>query len=583
MLENFIKKNVINKVSLNFLVIIILTFVSFYWSFWVLHQDFLLVPVLTVILIRSIASLLIFRDYSASWSKASARAFLIKTLVNGVAFIIYMPIFYGQIRISLLVSELFIYLFGINFLMYSYQYISNFRPKTKKKKLLIFGAGQAGSQLATELDISQYQLKAFIDDDKQLQHRSINGTQILSREAFKNNFNHQHIDLLIIAIPSANTREIREVYQFCYEMVQEVKILPSLNKMLLDEPYGQQLKKVDIKDLLARHPTDLDQDFIHQFIDGKIVLITGGGGTIGGELAKQCLNFGAKQLILLDHSEFNLYQISQTLSSNIVTPILLSVLDKQSLQTVFTQYNIQIVIHAAAYKHVPMVEANIKQGIINNVLGTKNIIDVAIEATVEKMVLISTDKAVRPTNVMGATKRVCELYAQNISSAKTQIVAVRFGNVLGSSGSVIPLFDKQIKAGGPVTVTDPEITRYFMLLDEAAQLVLQATALGKGGEIFILDMGKPIKIASLAEQMIKLSGAQDIDIEFIGLRSGEKLYEELLINQSDKKTSYPSITVASHDNFDINLLNTYIDTLLTSEHKINALKNIVPEFDHRPL
>jgi UDP-N-acetyl-D-glucosamine 4,6-dehydratase len=311
-------------------------------------------------------------------------------------------------------------------------------------------------------------------------------------------------------------------------------------------------------------------------------LITGAGGSIGSEIVRQCAKFGAAKLILLDHSEYNLYQIEQEISGQKdIVCVMQSVVNKAQLKKTFAMYKPQIVIHAAAYKHVPMVEANIEEAILNNVIGTKNTIDVAIEHSVEKFVLISTDKAVRPTNVMGATKRICELYAQNSNGKGTDIVAVRFGNVLGSSGSVIPKFKSQIEQGHNITVTHPEITRYFMLIPEACELVLQAGAIGTGGEIFILDMGEPIKIVNLAKKMIELSGREDIEIEFTGLRPGEKLYEELLIDESNVNTDYPSITVAKPTFYDIERLNRDIEYLLESEEKVSALKKIVPEFNHQ--
>jgi FlaA1/EpsC-like NDP-sugar epimerase len=258
-----------------------------------------------------------------------------------------------------------------------------------------------------------------------------------------------------------------------------------------------------------------------------------------------------------------------------------SVINKENLRKTFEKYKPEIVIHAAAYKHVPLVEDNIQEGVVNNVIGTKNVIDISIEFKVEKFVLISTDKAVRPTNVMGTTKRICELYAQNSNGNGTDIVAVRFGNVLGSSGSVIPKFKKQIELGQNITVTHPDITRYFMLIPEACELVLQAGAIGTGGEIFILDMGEPIKIVDLANKMIELSGRENIEVEFTGLRPGEKLYEELLIDDTDCKTDYDSITVAKPTKYDIKQLNEDIERLLDSNDKITALKQIVPEFNHQ--
>ncbi|MEA1920795.1 MAG: nucleoside-diphosphate sugar epimerase/dehydratase, partial [Campylobacterota bacterium] len=303
--------------------------------------------------------------------------------------------------------------------------------------------------------------------------------------------------------------------------IKKSKILGDQHEKLLD---------LSIEDLLARYPKDLDSTKIASFIKEKCVLITGAGGSIGSEIALQCEYFGAKSLILLDHSEFNLYQIGEKLPHT--TLKLCSVLDNDALESLFKSNSVDIVIHAAAYKHVPLCELNQKNAIENNVLGTKNVIDYSIAHNISKVVIISTDKAVRPSNVMGTTKRIGELYAQNVDSQNTEIVAVRFGNVLGSSGSVIPKFKSQIENGGPITVTHPEITRYFMMIPEACQLVLQAASIAKGGELFILDMGESIKIVDLASQMIKLYGKEkEIEIVFSGLRPGEKLYEELLIDE----------------------------------------------------
>jgi len=571
----------IDKRILNFLVIVFLSIATFYWTFWIFHKEFALNVVITVIVIRLIASALIFKDYSLSWSKASTKTFLIKSAVYLVAFAVYMPIFYGEIYIHFFISELFFYLFIMNFFMYSYHYYWNTHKVAKTKEVVIYGAGRAGLKLEEEFASSEYKVKYFVDDDPLLHKRSIDAIRIISKESLKKRLKDRKLDLLVIAMPSAPASRIKEVYEKLHDYFHEIQVLPALDNILSDQPFSSQLKDVSVTDLLARHPQDLDKEKISSFIKNKTILITGAGGSIGSEIVRQCIKFNAKQLILLDHSEYNLYQIEQEIAHKAdVICVMQSVVDKERLQKTFDAYKPQIVIHAAAYKHVPMVEANIEEGILNNVIGTKNCIDVAIENHVEKFILISTDKAVRPTNVMGASKRICELYAQNANGNSTDIVAVRFGNVLGSSGSVIPKFKSQIEKGQNITVTHPDITRYFMLIPEACELVLQAGAIGKGGEIFILDMGKPIKIVDLAKKMIELSEREDIEIEFSGLRPGEKLYEELLIDGSDMHTQYDSITVAAPTHYDIKQLNEDINTLVHGEDKLSQLKSIVPEFNH---
>jgi len=571
----------IDKRALNYLVIIVLSLITFSWTFWIFHRPFLPNIVITVIAIRLIASTLIFKDYSLSWSKATQKTFLIKSAVYLVAFAVYMPIFYSKVHIHFFVSELFFYLFSINFLMYSYYFLINKSSVEKTKNVVIYGAGRAGLKLEEEFTGSEYRVKYFVDDDPILHKRSIDAIRIISKEDLKKKVGNQKLDLLVIAMPSANTTRIKEIYERLHDYFHEIQVLPALDNILRDQPFTNQLKDISVTDLLARHPQDLDKEMISSFIKNKTVLITGAGGSIGSELVRQCIKFNAKQLILLDHSEYNLYQIEQEVSHKAdILCIMQSVVNKEQLQKTFETYNPQIVIHAAAYKHVPMVEANIEEAIVNNVIGTKNCIDVAIKNHVEKFILISTDKAVRPTNVMGTTKRICELYAQNAEAKNTEIVAVRFGNVLGSSGSVIPKFKSQIEKGKNITVTHPDITRYFMLIPEACELVLQAGAIGKGGEIFILDMGEPIKIVDLAQKMIELSGRDDIEIEFSGLRPGEKLYEELLIDDSDMHTEYDSITVAAPTPYSIDKLNRDIEELLHTPEKLTKLKEIVPEFNH---
>lgn len=335
--------------------------------------------------------------------------------------------------------------------------------------------------------------------------------------------------------------------------------------------------------MLARKPKDLNDDIVKDFMFEKVVLVTGAGGTIGSEICKQCLKFGVKRLIMLDHSEFNLYKINEITKSNKKNVLkLLSVINLKDIEDeVFKEFDIDIVIHAAAYKHVPLCEFNIKSAVKNNILGTKNMIDLSNKYNVKRFVLISTDKAVRPTSIMGTTKRICELYALNQNS-KTEFVAVRFGNVLGSSGSVIPKFKEQIKNGENLTVTHPDIVRYFMLVSEACQLVLQAASIAKGGELFVLDMGKQVKIADLAKKMLELANRTDLKVVFTGLRPGEKLYEELLIDENDKQTKFESIFVTNSQKYDLNLLNLQINELLNLDEKDieSKLCEIVPEFSH---
>ena len=400
----------------------------------------------------------------------------------------------------------------------------------------------------------------------------INGVSVKSYDDIREF--HEGIETVIVS----NEYDVKELYDDIKALgIHDIKVFNPISDYEKDV-----LVDISVEDLLARHPKDLDKTTIQNFIKGKTVLVTGAGGSIGSEICRQCEKYGVKKLILLDHSEFNLYSIEQEIKGVPTVAVMENIRDFELIDKTFEKHAPDIVIHAAAYKHVPLVEANMTEAILNNVVGTKNVIDIAIKHGVEKFVMISTDKAVRPTNVMGTTKRICELYAQNSNGKGTDIVAVRFGNVLGSSGSVIPKFKAQIDRGENITVTHPEITRYFMLIPEACELVLQAGAIGSGGEIFILDMGEPIKIVDLAKRMIELSGRDDIEIEFTGLRPGEKLYEELLIDESDAQTQYESITVAQPTPYDIEKLNKDIDELVKTPNKLEKLKEIVPEFNHQP-
>ncbi len=572
----------LNKILLNFLVIIVLSTLTFVWTSFIFRSDVHWLLLGTIIVLRLLSSYMFFQDYSLSWSKATQKTFLIKSFVVVMPFFFYAPIFYGEVRLAFVLSEAMTYLVSVSFLMYAYHFYINRSTTFKTKSLVIYGAGKAGNKIEDEFRDSEYKVEYFIDDDKILQGRSIDGIKIISKEQIQKIIDKEDkYDLLTIAMPSVSRDRIKQIYENLSPYFNHIKILPSLEDILNFNNISKQLKDISVEDLLARNPKDLDKTAIENFIRNKKVLITGAGGSIGSEISRQCAIFGARELVLLDHSEFNLYQIAEELSSHKPHLVMQSVSNIELLDKTFETYKPDIVIHAAAYKHVPLVEENINEAIINNIIGTKNTIDCAIKYDVQKFVLISTDKAVRPTNVMGTTKRICELYAQNVNSQNTEIVSVRFGNVLGSSGSVIPKFKAQIENGQNITVTHPDITRYFMLIPEACELVLQSASIGKGGEIFILDMGEPIRIVDLAKKMIELSGKDDIKIEFSGLRPGEKLYEELLINDSDMKTQYDSITVAGNTKYDIEKLRKDIEELLASEDKLSKLKDIVPEFEHK--
>lgn len=367
-----------------------------------------------------------------------------------------------------------------------------------------------------------------------------------------------------------------ESFQQAYRLASDAGITDIKRSVLLSEG-RESIASLSVEDLLARNPKDLDAKTVQKFMSGKTVLVTGAGGSIGSEIALQCRRFGANRLILLDNSEYNLYQIGEKLPGAELH--LCSILNVDAFESILQNTSVDLIVHAAAYKHVPLCESNPVAAIENNIQGSRNVIDGAIRHHVPKLVIISSDKAVRPTNVMGATKRVVELYAQNVAPKDTEIVSVRFGNVLGSSGSVIPKFKSQIEAGGPITITHPDITRYFMLVGEACQLVLQAAAIARGGELFILDMGEPVRIVDLAQTMIRLYADRPIEIVYTGLRPGEKLYEELLIDETEQKTAYDSILIARPTPYDITLLDRQIDRLLqdTSE-RIELLHTIVPEF-----
>ena len=439
--------------------------------------------------------------------------------------------------------------------------------KKESEKIAIYGAGDAGRQLLTALrQGGEYEVVVFIDNNRKIKGRVINGIQVYRPHHLPRLIDKEGISQILLAMPSVSAHQKRRIISELEPLPVQVKTIPMLADIVSGKAKIEELREVDIEDLLGRDSVPPDNKLFEQCIKNKVVMVTGAGGSIGSELCRQIIKHQPGHIILLEISEYALYSIEQELTKTLshdpaasdilLTALLGSVQDKKRMQSVFTVYGVQTIYHAAAYKHVPIVEENIVEGIRNNIFGTLRAAEAALAAEVETFVLISTDKAVRPTNIMGTTKRFAEqvLQALATTSQGTRFCMVRFGNVLGSSGSVVPLFSRQIKNGGPVTVTDPDIIRYFMTIPEAAQLVLQAGSLGlnseQGGDVFVLDMGEPVKISELAKKMIHLSGFEvkdennpdgDIEIVYTGLRPGEKLYEELLIGDNVADTQHPRI------------------------------------------
>ncbi len=448
-------------------------------------------------------------------------------------------------------------------------------PDVEKRRLLIIGAGKAGNMLLREINStalrSTMEIVGFIDDDKNVQGQAINGVTVLgTRDSICSVVEKYKVDEIIIAIPSLTQKEKADLLEICNQTDCELKTVPGLYQLIDGAVTIQSVRKVDINDLLGREPITTELDSVMKYVKNKTVLVTGGGGSIGSELCRQLAENSPKKLIIFDIYENNAYDIQNELKSSHpeldLAVLIGSVRDADRVNQVFAAHRPDIVYHAAAHKHVPLMEDSPKEAVKNNVFGTLNVVAAADSYQVSRFVMISTDKAVNPTNIMGTTKRICEMIVQTYNKkSKTEFVAVRFGNVLGSNGSVIPLFKRQIKEGGPVTVTHPDIIRYFMTIPEAVSLVLQAGAFAKGGEIFVLDMGKPVKIVDLAENLIRLSGFKpyiDIDIQFTGLRPGEKLYEEMLMDEEGlTKTSNNRIFIGHPIKLDEDVLMNDLKTL----------------------
>ena len=504
------------------------------------------------------------------------------------------PFLYAFLLLVLTVGFRFSYRFGRITL---HNVIENLKQVGKREtRVMVVGAGAAGYMIVREMKNSKHlykKLVCIIDDDPAKVGTFLQGVRIAGKKEQIPRFVEEYnIDEIIIAIPTLKKKAKDELLEICNSTACHILILPGIYQLVNEEVSVSMLREVEIDDLLGREPVKMDQEDVKHFIKKRTVLVTGGGGSIGREICRQIVAYEPEKLIIFDIAENTTYDLQQELKRNHpeFTPVVLigSVRNKERVESVFETYLPDIVFHAAAHKHVPLMEDSPNEAIKNNVCGTWNIAAACNQYGTKKMVLISTYKAVRPTNIMGASKRLCELTVQAFAQfSKTEYAAVRFGNVLGSDGSVIPLFKKQIAEGGPVTVTHPEIIRYFMTIPEAVNLVLQCGALAQGGEIFILDMGKPVKIVNLAEKMIRLSGlkpGEDVEIQFTGLRPGEKLYEELLIDDASlKKTTKDRIFVACQSIVDGQRLCQDIEVLIDSAFKEDPdirqkVQKLVPEY-----
>jgi len=441
------------------------------------------------------------------------------------------------------------------------------------KPTLIVGAGAAGTLLVRQMlmhPAMRMDPIAFVDDDPEKLRKDIYGVRILGAiKDIERIVDTMGITKVVIAMPSLPIKKLNEVYDVARKTGAECVILPNIDDVMSGNLHVQQLRNVEIEDLLGRDPVQLDQTMIEKQLRGKKILVTGAGGSIGSEICRQVAKFKPKEIVILGHGENSIYQLNMELVGKYsqhftITPVIADVQDRKRIFEVMDKYKPDVVYHAAAHKHVPLMELNPREAVKNNILGTRNVAEAASHARVKAFVMVSTDKAVNPPNIMGATKRLCEMIVQDMAtrSEYTKFVAVRFGNVLGSRGSVIPLFKKQIAEGGPITVTHPDIVRYFMTIPEAAQLVIQAGSLARGGEIFVLDMGQPVKIVDLAKNLIRLSGFDegDIEIKFTGLRPGEKMYEELLNEgEVNPKQVFPKIHIGIADNSKINRVYNFIE------------------------
>ena len=572
-------------------------------EFWEAVLDIYLFNVIITVVV-----FYIFRLYNSVWRYASDT----ELVNNGIAVILcagMQPILCWVEGVYLPASYPFYYGFflmiftcGMRFSYRILRVLQNHRlnhtAKKQRVNCMIVGAGAAGNAILKEIETSSYlsmHVVCAIDDNPGCQGKYLRGVPIVGgRESIPDNVEKYAVDEIIIAIPSASRQKLKPILEICKETGCRMRILPGMYQLINGDVNVSKLREVQIEDLLGRDPIEVNVDEIMDYVCGKVVLVTGGGGSIGSELCRQIAQHNPLQLVILDIYENSVYEIQQELKSDYpdldMVVLIASVRNTARIDEIFKIYRPDIVYHAAAHKHVPLMEDSPNEAIKNNVFGTLKVATAADKYGTQRFVLISTDKAVNPTNVMGASKRICEMVIQHMNrKSETEYVAVRFGNVLGSNGSVIPLFKKQIEQGGPVTVTSPDIIRYFMTIPEAVSLVLQAGAYARGGEIFVLDMGEPMKIVDLAKNLIKLSGFrvdEDIKIEYIGLRPGEKMYEELLMNEEGlQETANKMIYIGKPIDYDADNFERQLELLrqtsLDEEGDIReVIKQIVPTYSY---
>jgi len=562
-----------------------------------------------VLIVIYYATFEIFRVYKTIWRYAVQLEYLKFVIACAVAggIVTLLSLLIVEFRNSITVfllcwSANTIALISIR-LIYNIYAINNREIMTESEnRTLIIGGGWTAKNILPELKAknSKYFPIGFIDDNIDMVNRSINGIPVLgTTDDIIKVSKLYNVKTILFAIPSIDEANKKRILNICFKTDCELKSLPYINEILSGTKLYNIIQDVKIEDLLGREPLTFENQEVYEYIKNKVCLVTGGGGSIGSELCRQIMKYSPKQLLIIDNYENNAYDIQQELISNYGRKInlsveIFSVTDRERLQVFYEKYRPEIVFHAAAHKHVPFMETTPEEAIKNNVVGTLNTAELAAKYGVQKFILISTDKAVRPTNIMGASKRICEKIIRMVSceGGSTEFAAVRFGNVLGSNGSVIPLFRKQIIKGGPVTVTDKNVIRYFMTIPEAVSLVMQAGALAKKGEVFVLDMGEPVKILELAEKLIKLSGYEpykDIKIEFTGLRPGEKLYEELLLtSEGIKTTSNKKIFIGTQKDFDIDVFKTNLNYLIKFAEEnevdkvIEMIQKMVTSFNHQP-